>query len=353
MVTLPLVSWWLEDPEFNSRLVHYLSCLCVLQLLDRIATCYTQSPVSMDLQSTTTAPCISNFTPSLHQGSAVSFLHSFTNATPQHSTMWKQSSTTQTQCFKSSSVHSPTAPPYISTSPSDLHYIPTFTPNFHWVPTIPFLHPSWPSTHLRQHSQLTVSSASFCSPSTAPKWPSTASKLLLEDQTWHSRPSSVKPATAPPSQQQPLNACLSYPYLDVTQPCQDNQWLSKVSPSSIIVNNASKTSSSTHDAHSISPSVPSQDLYQHPVLHLPDPFTHFFSKWQCSFLPPPFHWLNGLNGQHNTQHEFLRTPPFQVAPTCKSSMSPLTTDMHAPSLPETDQCVAVAWQRMRQDEGWV
>ena len=40
MVTLPLVSWWLEDPEFNSRLVHYLSCLCVLQLLDRIATCY-------------------------------------------------------------------------------------------------------------------------------------------------------------------------------------------------------------------------------------------------------------------------------------------------------------------------
>ena len=41
MVTLPLVSWWLEDPEFNSRLVHYLSCLCMLQLLDRIATCYT------------------------------------------------------------------------------------------------------------------------------------------------------------------------------------------------------------------------------------------------------------------------------------------------------------------------
>ena len=41
MVTLPLVSWWLEDPEFNSGLVHYLSCLCVLQLLDRIATCYT------------------------------------------------------------------------------------------------------------------------------------------------------------------------------------------------------------------------------------------------------------------------------------------------------------------------
>ena len=40
MVTLPLVSWWLEDPEFNSGLVHYLSCLCMLQLLDRIATCY-------------------------------------------------------------------------------------------------------------------------------------------------------------------------------------------------------------------------------------------------------------------------------------------------------------------------
>ena len=40
MVTLPLVSWWLEDPKFNSGLVHYLSCLSVLQLLDRIATCY-------------------------------------------------------------------------------------------------------------------------------------------------------------------------------------------------------------------------------------------------------------------------------------------------------------------------
>ena len=40
MVTLPLVSWWLEDPKFNSGLVHYLSCLCVLQLLDRIASCY-------------------------------------------------------------------------------------------------------------------------------------------------------------------------------------------------------------------------------------------------------------------------------------------------------------------------
>ena len=37
MVTLPLFSWWLEDPEFNSGLVHYLSCLCVLQSLDRIA----------------------------------------------------------------------------------------------------------------------------------------------------------------------------------------------------------------------------------------------------------------------------------------------------------------------------
>ena len=44
MVTLPLVSWWLEDPEFNSGLVHYLSCLCVLQLLDRITTCYTEAP---------------------------------------------------------------------------------------------------------------------------------------------------------------------------------------------------------------------------------------------------------------------------------------------------------------------
>ena len=41
MVTLPLVSWWLEDPKFNSGLVHYLSCLCVLQLLDRIAACYS------------------------------------------------------------------------------------------------------------------------------------------------------------------------------------------------------------------------------------------------------------------------------------------------------------------------
>ena len=41
MVTLPPVSWWLEDPKFNSGLVHYLSCLCVLQLLDRIATCYS------------------------------------------------------------------------------------------------------------------------------------------------------------------------------------------------------------------------------------------------------------------------------------------------------------------------
>ena len=41
MVTLPLVSWWLEDSECNSGLVHYLSCLGMLQLLDRIATCYT------------------------------------------------------------------------------------------------------------------------------------------------------------------------------------------------------------------------------------------------------------------------------------------------------------------------
>ena len=44
MVTLPLVSWWLEDPEFNSGLVHYLSCLYMLQLLDRIATCYKYFP---------------------------------------------------------------------------------------------------------------------------------------------------------------------------------------------------------------------------------------------------------------------------------------------------------------------
>ena len=43
MVTLPLVSWWLEDPEFSSGLVHYLSCLCMLQLLERIATCYIMS----------------------------------------------------------------------------------------------------------------------------------------------------------------------------------------------------------------------------------------------------------------------------------------------------------------------
>ena len=50
MVTSPLVSWWLEDPKFNSGLVHYLICLCVLQLLDRIATCYTNATATTTLQ---------------------------------------------------------------------------------------------------------------------------------------------------------------------------------------------------------------------------------------------------------------------------------------------------------------
>ena len=55
---------------------------CSIHLLTR-----SQSPVAMASQSMTTAPCISNFNPSLHQGPAVSFPCSFTNFTTQHSTM--------------------------------------------------------------------------------------------------------------------------------------------------------------------------------------------------------------------------------------------------------------------------
>ena len=52
MVKFPPVSWWLEDPKFNSGLVYYLSCLGMLQILDRMAICQRLFSNSMGIKST-------------------------------------------------------------------------------------------------------------------------------------------------------------------------------------------------------------------------------------------------------------------------------------------------------------
>ena len=215
----------------------------------------------------------------------------------------------------------------VSRPTSKASHIPNSTVNPHWGPSIPLPRPfslphpvppplsfananSGHSTHPSpegQHAQRSVPSAPFHSLSVTQKQSSKVKRRRFVD--------------SPVGSSTPFSSSLLPPFRQLQ------------SLGGQCVPMAGNEGHLSPNDHSISPPTPSGNLDQHPVSHLPYPSTCFFSKRPCSSLPPPFHRLNGLDGQHDMQHEQSRIPPFRAAPTCKSTMSPSTPDTHAPFTP--------------------
>ena len=178
---------------------------------------------------------------------------------------------------------SPTAPQFASRGPS----IPSSTPSFQTARSTSFprstLHPcsfananSWHPSSKEQRAQRSIPSARFHSFSAT-------QKRLSKVQRRRFVSSPVHLTTPSPFQQPPsFDVHPMYPSSDILQPYQGDQWSPREPPLS------SPTLSSVHDVPSVSPPIPSHDLYQHRASLHSGSTSPIFPKRRSTSLSPPF-----------------------------------------------------------------
>ena len=171
----------------------------------------------------------------------------------------------QSAANRSSPVRSPTSSPCISNSPSDLHYIPT-----------------------------------------SPRSLSITRKHLSKTQTRRFTPFHVNSLTTHPFRQQSIKFYSTCPPSDNCQVRQNEQLLPGELPPPITVDDTGDTSLSNLSSHLTS--TPSRGFYHYSSSLPSRPSVPFSSKRRCSSLPPALHQLE------NTRNECSMPPLLRAAP---------------------------------------